>query len=70
MQNFQMGQEGRKNEKLRLIIIHVLFTIFPCDLFFVTSDSDFLNHVDENIPYATVNDIDRVISNLKIQFKK
>lgn len=46
------------------------FYYLPCDLFFVTSDIDFVNHVVGSTPYVTENYIDRVISNFKIPFKK
>ena len=43
----------------------LLFTIFLADLFFVANSMDIANYANENMPYATANDIDSLIDSLE-----
>ena len=43
----------------------LLFNIFLCDLFYVTSDTDFASYADDNTPYVSANTIDEVIKRLE-----
>ena len=40
----------------------LLFNIFLTDLFFIANSMDIANYADDNIPYATANDIDSLIA--------
>ena len=43
----------------------LLLTIFLTDLFFVANSMDIANYANENMPYATANDIDSLIASLE-----
>ena len=43
----------------------LLLNIFLVDLFFIVNSIDIANYVDDNKPYATVNDIDSLIASLE-----
>ena len=42
-----------------------MFIIFLADLFFIVYNTDIANYTDDNTPYATVNDIDSLITSLE-----
>ena len=47
----------------------LLFNIFLADLFFIVNSMKIANYVDDNMPYATANDIDSLVAlleNLKV----
>ena len=39
-----------------------MFNIFLADLFFIVNSTDIANYADNNMPYATANDIDSLIA--------
>ena len=43
----------------------LLFSFFLADLFFIVNITDIANYVDDNMPYATTNDIDSLIASLE-----
>ena len=43
----------------------LLFNIFLADLFFIVNSTDIANYADDNMPYATANDIDSLIASLE-----
>ena len=43
----------------------LLFNIFLVDLLFIVNSLDIANYADDNTPYATANDIYRLIVSLK-----
>ena len=43
----------------------LLFSFFLADLFFIINSTDIANYADDNMPYATVNDIDSLIASLE-----
>ena len=46
----------------------LLFKIFLADLFFIVNSMDITNYADDNMPYATANDIDSLIASLEEVF--
>ena len=52
---------GRKGS----ILGPLLFSIFPCDLFSFTNDTDIANYADENTPCASENTTCKVIERLE-----
>ena len=49
----------------RSILGPLLFNIFLTDLFFIANSMDIANYGDDNMPYATANDIDSLIALLE-----
>ena len=43
----------------------LLFDIFLADLFFIVNSMDFGNYVDDNTPYATAHEKNRLIVSLE-----
>ena len=43
----------------------LLFSFFLADLLFIVNGTDIANYVDDNMPYATANDIDSLIASLQ-----
>ena len=43
----------------------LFFNIFLTDLFFIANSMDIANYADDNMPYATANDIDNLIASLE-----
>ena len=41
------------------------FSFFLADLFFIVNITDIANYADDNMPYATANDIDSLIASLE-----
>ena len=48
-----------------LILGPLLFKIFLADLFFIVNSPDTANYADDNMPYATANDIESLIASLE-----
>ena len=43
----------------------LLFSFVLADLFFIVNSTDIANYADDNMPHATANDIDSLISSLQ-----
>ena len=43
----------------------LLFNIFLCDLFYITSGTDFASYADDSTPYVSADTIDQVIKKLE-----
>ena len=48
----------------RSILGPLLFNIFLADLFFIVNSTDIANYDNDNTPYATANDIGRLIASI------
>ena len=44
----------------------LLFNIFLIDLFFIIEDTNIASYIDDNIPYVSAGNIDRVIESLEV----
>ena len=51
------------------ILCPLLFNIFPADLFFIVNSMDIANYADDNTPYATANNINRLLASLEEAWK-
>ena len=47
------------------ILGSLLFNIFLCDLFYITSGTDFASYADDSTPYVSADTIDQVIKKLE-----
>ena len=43
----------------------LLFSFFLADLLFIVNSTDIANYANDNMPYATANDIDSLIASLE-----
>ena len=43
----------------------LLFSFILADLFFIVNSTDIANYADDNMPHATANDIDSLITSLE-----
>ena len=43
----------------------LLFSFILADLFFIVNSTDIANYTDDNMPHATANDIDNLITSLE-----
>ena len=48
----------------------LLFNIFLCDLFYMTSDTDLASYADSNTPYFSAGTIDKVFKRLETEMAR